>query len=216
MACEYPIKYSLMKQHYNTTGSWLNKKIAIFRKGLLFIQDFAWQRSTFYLLCSVWALLKREPRHDEGCKKNPSDSANHLTRDWLWITDGSLRNFKASKMLGTKSIGGFIGEWLWNHEAKYLHLDGVYSAVNPSWTSPIHKCDPYLEHQIHCKRIRTITSAVYFALTLLVFSVLCGDYFVACAFYSLNRTICWVFYFFIVLINTYTSTLLCRQEKKCN
>lgn len=64
-------------------------------------------------------------------------------------------------MLGTKSIDGFIGEWLWNHEAKYLHLDGVYSAVNPSWTSPILRCDPYLENQIHCNGIRTITSAVF-------------------------------------------------------
>lgn len=135
--------------------------MAILKKGLLFMQDFAWQRSTFYLLCSVWALLKREQGSTRDVRKTPQTVL--ITSHWTdyGLRDGSLRNFKASKMLGTKSIDGFIGQWLWNHEAKYLHLDGVYSAVNPSWTSPILRCDPYLENQIHCKGIRTITSAVF-------------------------------------------------------
>lgn len=205
-----------MKQHYNTTGSWLNKKMAILRKGLLFMQDFAWQRSTFYLLCSVWVLLKREQGSTRDVRKTPQTEL--ITLHWTdyGLRTVSLRNFKASKVLRTKSIDGFIGEWLLNHEAKYLHLDGVYSAVNPSWTSPILRCDPYLENQIHCKGIRTITSAVFFVWLYWFFRLSMVIISLHALFISLNRTICWVFYFFIIFINTYTSTLLCRQEKKCN
>lgn len=100
-------------------GNFVKQKMSKFWKGLLFGPAFAWQRSTFYLLCSVWTA-----RLGEGCEKNSSDSANYFTLPHgLWTMDNSLSNFKASTILKPPESFRIEYEDLWNHEAMDLQLE---------------------------------------------------------------------------------------------
>lgn len=122
-------KYSLMRQHYNTTGSWLNKKMAILKKGLLFMQDFAWQRSTFYLLCSVWALLKREQGSTRDVRKTPQTVL--ITSHW---TDYGLRTVvyvisKLAKCLElNQSMGLLVNDFETTRQSTYTWME--YTALS--------------------------------------------------------------------------------------
>ena len=150
-----------MRQHYNTTGSWLNKKMAILKNGLLFMQDFAWQRSTFYLLCTVWALLKREQGSTRDVRKTPQTVL--ITSHW---TDYGLRTVvyvisKLAKCLElNQSMGLLVNDCETTRQSTYTWMEHTALSILAE-PSPILRCDPYLENQIHCKGIRTITSAVF-------------------------------------------------------